>query len=139
MPQNFRQGPLCRAGRRFPGQHRACSGPGCHSGRPEGRAGYLAWRTAQAASHAERVGGMMAAAGYDTPDIDAVARLLRKDPEERYQSASALLADLARVDVISGQLDALPSGAAGGARPSGREKPTGRSQADSTTSITSHG
>ncbi|HPG23962.1 MAG TPA: DUF4202 domain-containing protein [Amaricoccus sp.] len=50
---------------------------------PEGRAGYLAWRTAQAASHAERVGGMMAAAGYDAPDIDAVARLLRKEGIKR--------------------------------------------------------
>ena len=32
---------------------------------PEGRTGYLAWRTEQARRHAARVDGMMAEAGYD--------------------------------------------------------------------------
>ncbi len=50
---------------------------------PEGRAGYLAWRTAQAASHADRVGGIMAAAGYGAAEIDTVARLLRKEGIKR--------------------------------------------------------
>lgn len=31
---------------------------------PDGRAGYLKWRTDQAARHAERVSGLMADAGY---------------------------------------------------------------------------
>jgi hypothetical protein len=31
---------------------------------PEGREGYLAWRRAQAVFHAERVGALMAGAGY---------------------------------------------------------------------------
>jgi len=48
-----------------------------------GRAGYLAWRTAQAAFHAERVGAIMAEAGYAGPDIDRVARLLRKEGIKR--------------------------------------------------------
>jgi hypothetical protein len=50
---------------------------------PEGRAGYLAWRTAQAAAHAERVGAMMDDAGYGAEDIDAVGRLLRKEGIKR--------------------------------------------------------
>jgi hypothetical protein len=50
---------------------------------PEGRSAYLAWRTAQGAAHAERVGGIMAEAGYGTEDVDIVARLLRKEGIKR--------------------------------------------------------
>ncbi|TPE45717.1 DUF4202 domain-containing protein [Amaricoccus solimangrovi] len=46
---------------------------------PEGRAGYLRWRTDQAQAHAERVAGMMADAGYEPEDRLRVARLLRKE------------------------------------------------------------
>ena len=50
---------------------------------PEGRAGYLAWRTEQARIHAARVSGMMAAAGYDEDDRTRVEGLLRKEGIKR--------------------------------------------------------
>ncbi|MEO3427412.1 DUF4202 domain-containing protein [Pelagibius sp. CAU 1746] len=46
---------------------------------PEGRVGYLAWRKAQAAFHAERVAGLMAQAGYAADDCRRVAAMLRKE------------------------------------------------------------
>lgn len=50
---------------------------------PEGRAGYLAWRTEQARRHATRVEGMMADAGYGAEDRHRVAALLRKEGIKR--------------------------------------------------------
>ena len=50
---------------------------------PDGRAGYLRWRTDQARAHAERVTGLMADAGYGPEDRDRVARLLRKEGIKR--------------------------------------------------------
>ena len=50
---------------------------------PGGRAGYLAWRTAQARVHAGRVSGMMAAAGYGAEDRARVESLLRKEGIKR--------------------------------------------------------
>ncbi len=50
---------------------------------PEGRTGYLNWRKAQAAYHAERVSEIMAAAGYSTPECERVGQLLRKEGIKR--------------------------------------------------------
>lgn len=50
---------------------------------PEGRAGYLAWRTEQARRHAARVDGLMADAGYPEADRARVAALLRKEGIKR--------------------------------------------------------
>ena len=50
---------------------------------PEGRAGYLAWRKAQAAFHGDRVAGLMADAGYDETDRQRVAGMLRKEGIKR--------------------------------------------------------
>lgn len=50
---------------------------------PEGRAGYLAWRTDLAKFHAERVGALMAEAGYEEAERAAVASLLRKEGIKR--------------------------------------------------------
>jgi len=50
---------------------------------PEGRDGYLAWRRAQAAFHAERVGAIMAQAGYGAEDCARVGRMLRKEGLKR--------------------------------------------------------
>lgn len=50
---------------------------------PDGRAGYLAWRTDLAKMHAARVTGFMAEAGYDAAEQDRVARLLRKEGIKR--------------------------------------------------------
>lgn len=46
---------------------------------PEGRAGYFAWRKGQAAGHGARLGGLMAAEGYDATDCARVGQLLRKE------------------------------------------------------------
>ena len=46
---------------------------------PDGRAGYLRWRKAAAASHAEEVAALLAGAGYDGDEIDEVQRLIRKE------------------------------------------------------------
>ncbi len=50
---------------------------------PEGRSGYLAWRTEQARRHAARVSDFMADAGYAPEDVERVARLLRKEDLKR--------------------------------------------------------
>jgi hypothetical protein len=46
---------------------------------PEGRAGYLRWRTALKRQHAEEVGAILAEAGYDGATIDRVQRIIRKE------------------------------------------------------------
>jgi len=53
---------------------------------PRTREGYLRWRSALKDFHAERVGALMAEAGYDSEEIDRVSILIRKvglkrDPE----------------------------------------------------------
>lgn len=45
---------------------------------PEGRAGYLRWRTALKAQHAAEVGEILVAAGYDDATIDTVQRIIKK-------------------------------------------------------------
>ena len=50
---------------------------------PDGRTGYLAWRTEQARRHAARVAGFMADAGYDEDDRQRVAAMLRKEAIKR--------------------------------------------------------
>lgn len=49
------------------------------SGYPEGRAGYLRWRTALKAQHATEVAGILAGAGYDEGTIATVQRIIRKE------------------------------------------------------------
>jgi hypothetical protein len=46
---------------------------------PEGRSGYLSWRTQLKDYHARRVGEIMAACGYGLEDIARVAALIRKE------------------------------------------------------------
>ena len=50
---------------------------------PEGRAGYLKWRRDLAGHHAERVGGLMADAGYGAEEIAAAQKMLRKEGIKR--------------------------------------------------------
>ncbi|MGZ4707521.1 MAG: DUF4202 domain-containing protein [Acidimicrobiales bacterium] len=45
---------------------------------PEGRSGYLRWRTALKAQHAEEVGEILAGCGYEPEVIDRVQRIVRK-------------------------------------------------------------
>jgi hypothetical protein len=57
---------------------------------PEGKEGYLDWRREQARRHADRVGGMMAEAGYDPQDRDRIGILLRKEGIKRDAEVQAL-------------------------------------------------
>ncbi|MBY6056473.1 DUF4202 domain-containing protein [Leisingera daeponensis] len=57
---------------------------------PEGRAGYLAWRKAEAEHHAEVVTALMHDAGYGAADVDAAARMLRKEGIKRDDQVQAL-------------------------------------------------
>lgn len=45
---------------------------------PEGRAGYLRWRTALKRQHADDVAGILAGAGYGPESIERVQRIIRK-------------------------------------------------------------
>ncbi|MDU8941853.1 DUF4202 domain-containing protein [Ovoidimarina sediminis] len=53
------------------------------AGYPEGRTGYLTWRRDQGRAHAERLAGIMAAAGYDADACARVGVLLRKEGLKR--------------------------------------------------------
>ncbi|MES0883474.1 DUF4202 domain-containing protein [Roseibium sp. SCP14] len=57
---------------------------------PEGKAGYHAWRRDLAAHHAERVGAIMADAGYSEDDIAAAGRMLRKEGIKKHADVQAL-------------------------------------------------
>jgi len=57
---------------------------------PEGRAGYLKWRTELKDFHAGRVGEIMAAAGYGADDIARVGSLIRKERLKRDAEAQML-------------------------------------------------
>jgi hypothetical protein len=45
---------------------------------PDGRAGYLRWRTALKSQHAEEVGEILVRCGYEPAEIDRVQRIIRK-------------------------------------------------------------
>ncbi len=57
---------------------------------PEGRAGYLAWRKAQAVHHADRVMALMAQGGYGPEDAESAGRMLRKQGIKRDAEVQAL-------------------------------------------------
>lgn len=57
---------------------------------PEGKAGYHAWRRELAEHHAQRVGAIMAAAGYGVAEIDATGRMLRKEGIKRHKDVQSL-------------------------------------------------
>ena len=57
---------------------------------PDGKAGYLEWRREQGRRHAQRVAGIMAAAGYPQADCDRVGVLLRKEGIKRDPEVQAL-------------------------------------------------
>jgi hypothetical protein len=48
------------------------------SSEPEGRAGYLRWRTKLKAQHAEQVAALLDGAGYDAATIEHVQRIIKK-------------------------------------------------------------
>lgn len=46
---------------------------------PEGRAGYLRWRTTLGRQHAEEVAAILASCGYDAATIERVEQIIRKE------------------------------------------------------------
>jgi hypothetical protein len=46
---------------------------------PDGRAGYLQWRTALSRYHAQRASELLAEVGYEGATIEATARVIRKE------------------------------------------------------------
>ena len=61
---------------------------------PQGRAGYLRWRTDLKTHHARRVAEVMAAAGYAAGDIARVEALVRKE-RLKYDAEAQALEDVA--------------------------------------------
>ena len=68
---------------------------------PEGRAGYLRWRAAAKRRHADEVGALLLAQGYDAALVDRVGAIIRKeglgeDPvaAAEWQAAMSGLGDL---------------------------------------------
>ena len=61
---------------------------------PEGKAGYFAWRNAAKKRHAERLGQIMAACGYDEAVIARVGALARKE-QLRNDAEAQTLEDVA--------------------------------------------
>ena len=57
---------------------------------PEGRAGYLKWRTDLARHHASRVGEIMQAAGYSAEEAEQAGRMIRKEGIKRDDQVQAL-------------------------------------------------
>lgn len=57
---------------------------------PEGRTGYLTWRRDLGRHHADRVGELMAEAGYDADPIATVKTMLRKEGIKRDPQVQAL-------------------------------------------------
>lgn len=57
---------------------------------PEGKEGYLAWRREQGRRHADRVAGLMAAAGFGPADCARAGVLLRKEGIKRDAEVQAL-------------------------------------------------
>ncbi len=57
---------------------------------PDGRAGYLAWRSEQGRRHAARVAGIMREAGYPDDQIAHAEKMLRKEGIKRDSDVQAL-------------------------------------------------
>ncbi len=57
---------------------------------PQGRAGYLGWRTALKQHHAERLGGIMEECGYPAEAVTRAMSLVRKEALKRDADAQTL-------------------------------------------------
>jgi hypothetical protein len=77
---------------------------------PEGRAGYLRWRTALKRQHAEDVGAILRDAGYDDGAIERVQAIVRKqglgtDPDVQvHEDALCLVFLETQLDELAGRL-----------------------------------
>jgi Domain of unknown function (DUF4202) len=57
---------------------------------PDGRAGYLKWRTGLHRVHAERAAALLRESGYDDPTIEAVGRVIHKERPRANRDSQAL-------------------------------------------------
>ncbi|MGQ0616305.1 MAG: DUF4202 domain-containing protein [Acidimicrobiia bacterium] len=79
---------------------------------PDGRAGYLRWRTTLKRQHAEEMGTILRAAGYGDDDVDRVQRIVRKeglgsDPQvQAHEDALCLVFAQTQLADVAGQLGA---------------------------------
>jgi hypothetical protein len=77
---------------------------------PEGRSGYLRWRTALKKQHADEVGTIMRAAGYGDDSIERVGQIVRKqglghDPAvQTHEDALCLVFLATQFDELAGRL-----------------------------------
>jgi hypothetical protein len=77
---------------------------------PEGRAGYLRWRTTLKRRHAEDVGAILAEVGYSLESIERVQRIIRKEGLGRdaqvqvHEDALCLVFLQTQLDDVAGQL-----------------------------------
>ena len=77
---------------------------------PEGRAGYLRWRTTLKRRHAEDVGAILADVGYGPESVERVQRIIRKDGLGRdpqvqvHEDALCLVFLQTQLDDVAGQL-----------------------------------
>jgi len=77
---------------------------------PEGRAGYLRWRTTLKRRHAEEVGTILEGVGYGPESIERVQRIVRKeglgrDPQVQvHEDALCLVFLQTQLDDVAGQL-----------------------------------
>jgi hypothetical protein len=77
---------------------------------PEGRPGYLRWRTAARRSHAEEVSSLLVAQGYGPGEVDRVAAIIRKeglatDPAvQTHEDALCLVFLQTQLAAVAGQL-----------------------------------
>jgi hypothetical protein len=71
---------------------------------PDGRLGYLKWRKDLQGFHAERIGAIMAAAGYDADDIGRVGALIRKE-RLKSDADAQMIEDVACIVFLTHYLD----------------------------------
>ncbi len=74
---------------------------------PEGRAGYLRWRTVQKKQHADDVAGLLAAAGYDEATVGRVQSIIRKEGLGRGDEAVQVHEDALCMVFLETQFDEL--------------------------------
>jgi hypothetical protein len=78
---------------------------------PEGRAGYLRWKTDLQRRHAEAVAPLLTAAGYAPAEVDRVQDIIRKrrlasDPDvQALEDALCLVFLETQLDELAGRLD----------------------------------
>jgi Domain of unknown function (DUF4202) len=75
---------------------------------PDGRAGYLRWRKDQKARHADAVGELLSAHGYETSEVERVQQLIRRQPidgSQTIEDAACLVFIETQLRSVSARMD----------------------------------